>query len=721
MSFERVKYKLINHDNNTEIELSNTEKNIGGNFVAPKNWDEAERTLKRSTKTYGVYTELSKNLEFTKEGAKFLRDAYFFRDIEANVTLEEWKPNPNTELWFLYSTGVFDFSEYETDKLTVKIPFKTGGLNSLVESQIKEKFELQRLEAINGNELEPLVPVTVALTSRDILLISRLEGTEQFTNTFTNGTPFRAPLMDVISQGDEANIVGVYINDFVAYNNTPSLGNPFTLNLSPEQYFYIGNDVEKTVEVDLDIDLTNIDYPLNTNLIEVYIVRTNAINTAIEITECYVSGLVVPSNHVINYSGSFDLLEDENLALVINSQITPIGSSGSNHRIRYDKLEVTVTENSVREASQSQAILYHDSGDRLMQIITGEKSKFYSEFYGRTDLGYQETGEFALTATALGLWIRQFLDEKIEMSLNDYLEASNVIHNTGYTIEIMDGIEKLVVEDLKYFFQDTVAIRLPNQVNNLERKAANEFCDSGLLFGYKEGGDYEEAMGLDEYNVRTNYVTNLTRVDTKFEKESPFRADPYAKEFARRKPQLNFPEQDTRYDKDIHLLDLKTGLGLAYEERVWQDDFEQAPENVYSPNTATNLRITPARCKKRHEWFFGNALVKFPEEKVRFSSGDGNTELITKKVDELALAENGDTLISDLEQPRFVSQWITFEHEVDFELNQQIYGKTDVNGRMIPNYFFKVEFINENNQTEYGYLFEVQPNKKGKFKILKAY
>ena len=38
----------------------------------------------------------------------------------------------------------------------------------------------------------------------------------------------------------------------------------------------------------------------------------------------------------------------------------------------------------------------------------------------------------------------------------------------------------------------------------------------------------------------------------------------------------------------------------------------------------------------------------------------------------------------------------------------------------IMNYYGVFEFINENNRLEYGYLMELKPNKKGKWKLLKA-
>uniref|UniRef100_UPI0035616B13 hypothetical protein n=1 Tax=Seonamhaeicola sp. TaxID=1912245 RepID=UPI0035616B13 len=70
MRYQKVKYKLINND----IALSDT--NPLWLTTDPQNWDTSDKTLKRSTKTFGVYTELSKDLVFTKEAATFLKLAY---------------------------------------------------------------------------------------------------------------------------------------------------------------------------------------------------------------------------------------------------------------------------------------------------------------------------------------------------------------------------------------------------------------------------------------------------------------------------------------------------------------------------------------------------------------------------------------------------------------------------------------------------------------------
>ncbi|MGR3176446.1 MAG: hypothetical protein ACUZ8E_00120, partial [Candidatus Anammoxibacter sp.] len=396
-----------------------------------------------------------------------------------------------------------------------------------------------------------------------------------------------------------------------------------------------------------------------------------------------------------------------------------------NQALKYRNSTITITENRQRENIQTKTVLIRDAWEKLMQIITGKKGRFVSEFYS--------SGEFALTGLSLGLWIRQFNDKNIEMSFDDLQKTSNVIHNTGFNVEIINDKECLVVEDLKHFFQEATVIILsdeisnveePDEINNVEEEPAELFYHSSLEFGYKKpDGDnlYEEAMGLNEHNTRSGFVNNLTSTDKKYSKISPDRADGNGKEFARRRLKLNFPEEDTRYDKDKHILDLKTGFGQVLEERTWTDDFETAPTGIFSPDTATGLRLTPARIKKRHEWFFSSILQKHQTESIRFSNNLNNSKLVTKKTGETAIAENGDVLNSDMEKARFKSEFISFEHRITFDINEQIYGKTEVNGRMIPNFYFRVQY-KHHDKLRLGYLFQVteQGAEIGKFKLLKS-
>lgn len=720
MNYDRVKYKSVNNDTNKDIVLEH----------APKNWDNSERTIKRE-KTHGVVTELSKNLEFVKEGAEFLREAYIYKGGEADVILYEYRYHPQTSHPYLYSTGTFDFSKYQSNKLEVKVPFKTGGLNALIKSQEKEQFELERLESINGKTIDAIDKKTVALTSRKILLVSKLE-------TNTNDTISKAFRMK-FDAGNRTGALGIPLD--ITVNSDSKLGSilrdtSFTTtpnNGSSLMTYYFNNDLTKTLKhtINLYCVVKRIKIEdLDGGFLRVDLVRYNN-GTDLDLvsrTTLYNVPFSQINNHVINITYNEDIVLNagESLALQWYGGGDFGGTlPGDDGYLEVDFEQTTasidIVEDSEREDSQTLAVYMHDIGEKLMQIITGEKGCFYSEFLGRIDLGYKEDGEFSRLALTLGFWIRQFYDKNMQISISDFLETLNTICNTGHYIGILNGKETLIVEDLKFFFQNATVIILDEEVTDYEEENASDFCHSNLEFGYKDGGDYEEAMGLDEYNIKTGFTTPLKRVETKYSKISPSRADAYAKEFARRKLKIDYPEEDTRYDKDLHLLDLKEGIGTTLEERTWEDDFEQEPKGVYSPETATNLRLTPSQIEKRHQWLYGTGVIKHQDEKIRYSNTEGNNQLITKESGLPERKERDDIEIKNLERALFEPKYVKFKHPISYEINQKLQGQTEVNGRLIPNVYFKVQYKYQGkNQTGYFMQFTQKQRNLGEFKLIKT-
>ncbi len=713
MKHERVKYKVINHDINQSIWLEHD----------PKGWDNSERTLKRE-KTFGMMTELSKNLVFVKDGADFYKQGYAFKRGEANFTLEEYRFHPKTSHPYLHSTGTHDFSKFKRNRLEAKAPFKSGGLNALIKSKIREKFELERLESINGKVIDPINKKLVSLTSRDILLVSKLETNEQdsksesFRMNFSDGNHRTGSLgipTEVTVNSDEH--LGYVIKD-ASFTTTPDTGETTSM-------FYYNNDVTKVLEIKIkvycNVKSIKVD-DLSNEFLKVDLARFNGGNTPtlLNRTTLYDVNMSTINNHVIDfeYSESITLLPGESLSL----QWYGGGNFGNGFPIPNDgdlkvdfeetKASIDIVENSKREDSQTYAYLMNDIGEKLMQIITGEKGRFYSE--------YLTSGEFSKLALTSGFWIRQFYEKNMQISLDEFLKTLNAICNTSHHIEIINGKETLVVEEMKFYFQPSVAIILDQQVTDLEYENASEFCHSTLEFGYDDTGEYEEAMGLDEPNIKTGFTTPLNRVETKYSKISKSKAGNYPKEFARRKLKKDYPTTDSTYDKWLFLLDLKEGLGLALEERTWEDDFEEAPTGIYSPNTATNLRLSPSQIEKRHQWFYGTGVLNHQDDKIRYSNTGGNNLLSTKEIGKAARSEKDDINISDLDKARFAPEWATFKHPLRYDVLEQINGKTNVNGRDIPNVYFRVEFIDDEGNKKTGYLFQESQKEKnlGEFKLL---
>ena len=177
MAYQQRLYKLVNIDSKQELVLDGT-----GTNNEPKNWEDSERTIKKSTKNFSITTELSKKLEFTGAGARFLIDAYNLMSIEARVKMYEYRFNPKTDVPYIYSVGDFNFSKYSSEKNIVNIPFESGTLTALVKAKQNDKFELNRTESIDGVTIPPLVVNEFAGVNRSLDLQSLSETSEDERN-----------------------------------------------------------------------------------------------------------------------------------------------------------------------------------------------------------------------------------------------------------------------------------------------------------------------------------------------------------------------------------------------------------------------------------------------------------------------------------------------------------------------------------------------------------
>ena len=719
----------------------------------PKGWDKSEKTLKRSTKGHGIFTELSKNLQFYEDGAEFLRLAWLNRDIQAVVILEEHRSIPDADGFYVHSIGTFDFSAYKSSEYFVQIPFKTGGLSATIKAQIKKKFKLGRTTSINNATINALVTKEVALDGRELFLkstwdtdnLNQIVGSSQGLTNYklevqTNDGSTRVDLgavpLRIVGQSHEE---AVYALGVGGLEDTGSVS----------QMFFFNSEVNRTLNLEGQMDLSiwfqqyeNVQWCKYYLALTVYENGTNLdVKTRYELDRLD-SDLAIsnpkslPSS--VNYpypqftkelsatiNQTIELLAGESLAIEtrLKSDMYVDNNAGVRAYAQNINCNLLVSEDSLYPPSITKTALFHDVGDKLTQIITGEQNRFESEFYGREELGYGQDGEFAYTGLFSGFWIRNFLDKDFEFSLEDFLNTSNVLHNTGYSVIKPDNKEILIVEDKKFFFRQETLITLDMQVTNIERSAAKDLYNSGMEIGYdKPSGDnlYEEANGLDEYNTTTEWAKPITRVDTDYKKVAKTRADTNGIEFARRKSRLSFPDLDTRYDKTPFVIDLKTTAGSRLTQRLWADDFSAIPTGIFSPETAYNLRLSPYRVSKRHEWFYGSGLAKFRDDYVTHASAIITSNLGTTVAGETERKETDDILISNLEPSRFKNEYIEFELEVDYYVNRQVFGFTEIDGRKIPNYFGKIQFINEFGKKEYGYLMELKPNGEGKWKLLKA-
>src|SRR5690606_24542671 len=117
--------------------------------------------------------------------------------------------------------------------------------------------------------------------------------------------------------------------------------------------------------------------------------------------------------------------------------------------------------------------------------------------------------------------------------------------------------KKLVVEDLKFFYQRETKIKLPRQISNVKRTVLKNDFYSSIEIGYDKGGKYSDTLGLDEPNVRTNRITPITKNKRDYKKLSKLRADDIGMELVRRKQASLTSKDDMQEDEHIWFLDVK--------------------------------------------------------------------------------------------------------------------------------------------------------------------
>jgi len=735
----------------------------------PEGWNEDEKEISRNEDYHGIFAKFSNSLKFVGTGADFILSVDEIFGVNAKIRLIKDERNDQTDLWETSYYGYLDLTTLEVENGEVSIKFSSGGLEQLLKARQGESVEIERTTTMDGKPMAPVRIDKVQLDGRRILLTS-LFNTKESDNTATIYQ--QAPA----SNGglDRAKSVGVPLNLYSesheeAQSVTPETYGGENSGTTGIMFFANSEAPTRTFNIKLDITFTSNCYQNDDVNHAFWGLFLSKYSNGEDYSDPERLELWNSDDHggvyglggdwwlnpfsgqnsnpkktwTVSYQGAVTLLLGQSLDLEFYSKCNLSSTLHDGHfAVRAEGIVATlsIVEDSYREATQSKFILAHELAGRLVEIMTNDKTAFRSNFFGRVDIGYPENGKGALNGYTHGFWVRGFdanppstedvinSFKPLTTSFQEFTASNQAVWNVGLGIENFGYKERIVIEDLKWFYQNQVTVRLPNRIQKEKYSVATKYLYSGLEIGYAKGGDYEEAMGLDEYNAKSTFTTVITAAENKFSQVSPYRADSYGKEFARRKPLESFPTEDSSYDNDIFIMDLKrnpSDPGTPYSgpyvflERKWQDDFAQAPTGTYSPETATNLRLSPINMLLRHAWYFGAGFTKYISDYVRYGSSTANSSLKTKPIGGIEHAENGNIINSELERARFVPRYIEFEHDVTGDIMRQIEGTTVINGVSIPNMYGLIEFEDENGNLKRGFFINLQPN-QGKFKLLIA-
>jgi len=739
--FDRVRFILQND-------------NLGSLIIEePIGWNNDEKELARHKDYHGIFPKFSNNLKFYGQAYDYLKTIYDVYGINAQVRLVKDEKHPKTDEWTRSYYGYLDMSTRQIENNTIALKFNSGGLEAELKSRESEAVEITRTTTLDGNPLSPLSVNQVELDGRRIFLKSNWQTDPSNNSAFlgvysddgnTRSSSTGFPLKLINRSHEEAHSV---IPQSYGSDDTGSTGMMMLATFDRARTIrLIGSDISFLpiiTESDwqwayFKISLVTYENGINYNVKErrtLFWADSNnqpGMNASLNDFQRKVYGQYVNVGRRFNFSFEETLNvgpgESVALEILIKADLRNFTANRARYYVSITEMTgvITAEEDSFFEKSISNCVLPHEVAERLIEVYTNKKV-LKSDALGRTDIGYQTDGKASLVGLSHGFWVRQFdnSDEvfrPLTTSLKEFMESFSATHNLGLGIE-NDGFKEFVrIEELGYFYNRNTTIKLPNQVKNVKRSEAVDYYYSSLELGFEKGGDYEEAFGLVEYNGTTKFATAIKVLRNAYSKLSKYRGDSYGAEFARRKPKLTHGTEDTRYDSDVFQFDMKRdSLSTVFKLRKWQDDFEQAPTGTFSPDTAYNLRLSPFNSMLRHGWSISSGLTKYLSDYVRYTSSSANSSLSTKLIGGNEYAENGNIINAELGRPRYLPEFIEFEHEVTFDINQQLNGHKIILGKKIPNIYGCVEFTNENGEQEKGFLMNLKPNGKGQWKLLKAY
>lgn len=224
----------------------------------------------------------------------------------------------------------------------------------------------------------------------------------------------------------------------------------------------------------------------------------------------------------------------------------------------------------------------------------------------------------------------------------------------GYTQETV-----IRIEDKASWYDDSNGTSIDfSNVQDISRKFDNDRIFNRVGIGYARW-ESEDISGIDDPQTKKNYHTRLQKAGKGIDLYSEFIGASLLVEQARRTSRVK--TADYKYDNETFIVSLNE-IPQDESPDISPDILTFIPEldenfsvieNLESPETRYNLRITPARNFLRWQNFLQGALQSYIGSYFTFSSGEGNYGLVSTMEPEgclgdyegTSLEENGDIMV----------------------------------------------------------------------------
>ena len=645
-----------------------------GDNNLPLGFDEQRVSITRSPKYYGLFREFSTSLRFVKNGRDYIQSVYENEGTEQtiNIGVYEYQPSP-VDKYYLYFAGLIDLSTYTFTETYVECDINESSLNRKIVSRDDVKVNVADINSVEGVDMGVIDPVTVQLHEREIKLTANyIQAGDTVISSIggvTNGCVLPFDL-------EAGNIDNLNQQTYGDPNSSTSLfwtkaTSAAQLNIRGKLRGRMVAGVSKVVTVEV-------------------IIRRYTDDALTTFTD---GSLYSFTGNLQSENAEFDI--DLNLAvfnLGTNEQLAFITKSSEvdQYFTVLDEIYFEIEQNQLFDTTTANGYLMHEVGDRIIYSIS-DQQRFNSNFFGRTDIGYPVDGEGSLSTIHNGKQIRAIPGSNPSLTLADWFKGVSSIWGLGMGIEHDEVNQAFVrVEKRSHFFSGDVIATIHN-VSEIKKEVAREWIYNECEVGYAKA-EYEEVNGLEEYNNKFEWSSSINTIKNKLDLVSKLRADGYGIEFARRLQFADTPTEDSKYDNENFVVIVKRS-GDDYAS-VRAENYDIV-ENIFSPDSAYNLDITPGRMIRNNGSMIRAGLEKYLDDPLRFRFAEQKADLKSQKIGSSAIVENEDIDVNTLDSPLWIPEIYSFSSVLTREQLAAITRN--------PNGIIKFSTTTKENTTKYYY------------------
>lgn len=609
----------------------------------PVGFDSLELSITRDEKLHGVTFEASTSpLQFYGEAYRYLKNKKDTEGVRANVTFKAFLACDNYDYEEVLS-GRLNFGKAKEscgDVCMISFPWEQDSCEVILKSRYDQKVDMDKNTAVDG--LTP-IPEYAGLSVETELPAHELEvGTEGYvaiggentnldvfppnnTQDFAIRPQFERKLNESIN---ESQLVGQ--NFAVSQNGlSESVLSPVLLLDDAIDCFPGAFEYEVRLKGHYDFLYTGESHEFHlkvaTGEFPLGLTFLNSQDLPITGTGFFLG------DFDYTFSGTVNLEQGQGFYTYIGW----VGEEGSGDDtligdiLFHEETYIRISAVKACPATNAELYMVHETLSRASESITNGCVRVKSSYYGRTDsepFSFPEDGCGGLRSVTSGLKIRQAVEDKFFVSLKDLVEGLNAIDNIGVGFEPDPDIEGRLlmrVEDLSFFYRDQELFRhdgIPKAT--IDTEEAKHY--SRVDVGYKKW-EVETVNGLDEFNSTRQYNTSIDTINSPLDITSGLVAGTYPIEITRQQSFATTGAADTKYDNETFILCMSRTLYPYGNLQVEMGNIDN-PENMFSPSTIYNFRISPLRNLMR--WYktiaAGFASLYDSANKLFFSSGTGN-------------------------------------------------------------------------------------------------